>query len=168
MISPSLRLNILFGLTCMVTYRSPGGSSPNPASPSPTSLIIEPSSTPGGASNRYHSLLGHQPSATTCLAWVIYYYSSPATHFASPNLDELPKPDGCNTLYLPCAIAPLQVLGCVPGAAPLPPQVSQASLRWTLTSVSSPDATSSKFISRSAARSSAPTLTLLPLPHASE
>src|SRR5690606_25889117 len=119
--SAPLRVNSLWGLTRISTYRSPGGPPFRPASPSPARRIRSPSSTPGGILTDSFLTLATRPRPWHLPQGVVMTVPAP-----------LHAGQVCWMEKNPCCIrtwpTPPQVAhetGSVPGSAPLPLQVSQ-------------------------------------------
>ena len=115
-------------------------ASPQPLSPSAATRRREPSSTPGGMRTEMFFVSRTRPAPL---------------HDAQGSLITFPAPPHCGQVRCtvrkpPCVKRicprppqPLHVTGCVPGLAPLPLQVAQATTRGTSMEMSLPPTASS-------------------------
>src|SRR3954462_10553109 len=124
-----LRRNTGESLTCVTTYRSPGGPPRSPASPLPGRRIREPSLTPAGMFTRYFFISRRRP-----WPWQVGHGSSitvpePPQREHGRVIENSPWPSDST----PRPWQTGQTLGEVPGRAPVPRHVGQGTCVFTAT-----------------------------------
>src|SRR3954454_7894238 len=148
-----LRENTGESCTWVMTYRSPDGPPRSPASPLPASRIREPSLTPGGMLTRYFLSSRRRP------------WPAQVGHGSSITVPEPPQREHGRVIEnrpWPSDSTPRpwhtgQTVGAVPGRAPVPRHVPQATCVATVTGTWAPSTACSKdsetVVSRSRPRS---------------
>src|SRR5919197_2358869 len=150
-----LRRNTGDSLTCVITYRSPGGPPRRPASPLRAGRIREPSLTPAGMFTRYFLSSRSRP-----WPWQVGHGSSitvpePPQREHGREIENTPWP--CDSTPRPWQTG--QTIGEVPGRAPVPRHVLHAACVATDTGTCAPATACSNdsetVVSRSRPRSAA-------------
>src|SRR3954471_9754745 len=135
-----LRRNTGDSLTCVITYRSPGGPPRSPASPLPGRRIREPSLTPAGMFTRYFFISRSRPWPLQVGQGSSITVPEPPQREHGRVIENTPWPWDST----PRPLQTGQTFGEVPGRAPVPRHVMHALWVATVTGICAPSSACSK------------------------
>ena len=133
-----------WGITLMPTMKSPAGPPLRPMSPWPRTEMAWPLSMPAGTFTWTFFCRRTPPLPPQALHFWWMIFPSPRQLGQTVEVDMVPKTVRCCTRTWPVPWHSGQTSAVVPGSQPVPPQTSQLSTCWMVTSFSQPKAASSR------------------------